>query len=136
MSIYLVAKYAMRPKQHVRTQKKGWMEDNNNFTYDESIAIARSLKKNDIQTSKIILDLSKREVFKNSWSNGKTFDELFSHFYQGYPDYINPIMNQLGYNVVEQPSNIIDTPTPEVTPEVTPQVVDTPALVSSGTISS
>lgn len=99
MSIYLIAQYSIRPQRNVKTQLAGWMSDPNNVSYDESIAIARKLKPRDHQTSKIILDFTDRKVVKNTWNDGKSFDELFSYFYQGYPNYINPILKELGYSV-------------------------------------
>jgi hypothetical protein len=99
MSIYLIAQYSIRPQRNVKTQQAGWMSNPNNVSYDESIAIARKLKPRDHQTSKIILDFTDRKVVKNTWNDGKSFDELFSYFYQGYPNYINPILKELGYSV-------------------------------------
>jgi hypothetical protein len=75
------------------------MDHTNNVSYDESIAIARRIKTRDLQMSKIILDFTERKVVKNGWGDGRTFEDLFSYFYQGYPNYINPIINELGYSV-------------------------------------
>lgn len=99
MSIYLIASYSIKPKLGVRTQHAGWMDHTNNVSYDESIAIARRIKTRDLQMSKIILDFTERKVVKNGWGDGRTFEDLFSYFYQGYPNYINPIINELGYSV-------------------------------------
>ena len=116
MSIYLIASYSMKPKSSARTQRSGWMANPGNISYDESIAIARKLKPRDHQTSKIILDFTDRRVIKNTWNDDKSFEELFSYFYQGYPNYINPILKELGYEI-ETTSN--DVPTADVTEFVT-----------------
>ena len=117
MSIYLIASYSMKPKSSARKQRSGWMANPGNISYDESIAIARKLKPRDHQTSKIILDFTDRRVIKNTWNDDKSFEELFSYFYQGYPNYINPILKELGYEI-ETTSN--DVPTADVT-EFVPQ---------------
>jgi len=117
MSIYLIASYSIRPQRTVKTQKAGWMTNPSNISYDESIAIARKLKPRDHQTSKIILDFTDRRVIKNTWNDDKSFEELFSYFYQGYPNYINPILKELGYEIETTSNNV---PTADVT-EVAPQ---------------
>ena len=99
MSIYLIAQYSIRPQRNVKTQQAGWMANPNNISYDESIAIARKIKTKDHQTAKIILDFTKRVVVKNTWNDGRSFEEMFSYFYNGYPKYIDPILAQLGYSV-------------------------------------
>jgi len=121
MSIYLIASYSMKPKSSVRTQRAGWMATPDNISYDESIAIARKIKLKDHQTSKIILDFTKRVVVKNTWNDGRSFEEMFSYFYNGYPQYINPILKELGYSVQTTDRSV---PEAEIT-EVTPQSVGT-----------
>jgi hypothetical protein len=108
-TVYLVAYYMIKPKhKRVGTQVKGWMSESDNVAYDEQIAVATKLKTNDLQTAKIILDLSNRTVYRNSWNNGKSFDDLFEHFYTGYQKYLDPVINQLGYEMVE---NVPETAT-------------------------
>lgn len=94
-SIYLVAYYFMKPRNRVRTQTKGWMEDQNNIAYDEKVAVARNLKSSDLTTAKVILDLTKKVVVRNGWNNGKDFDSLFEYYHEGYPQYTTTVMNQL-----------------------------------------
>lgn len=119
MSIYLIASYSMKPKSSVRTQRAGWMANPDNISYDESIAIARKIKLKDHQTSKIILDFTKRVVVKNTWNDGRSFEEMFSYFYNGYPQYINPILNELGYSVQTTDRSV---PEAEITEVVTQSV--------------
>ena len=112
-NVYLVAYYMIKPKHsRVATQIKGWMSESDNVAYDEQIAVVTKLKTNDLQTAKIILDLSNRTVYRNSWNNGKGFDDLFEHFYTGYQKYLDPVINQLGYEMV---SNVPKTAT-EIVP--------------------
>jgi len=121
MSIYLIATYSMKPKSGTRTQRAGWMDNPDNISYDEGIAIARKIKLKDHQTAKIILDFTKRVVVKNTWNDGRSFEEMFSYFYNGYPQYINPILNELGYSVQTTDRSV---PEAEIT-EVVPQSVGT-----------
>ena len=106
----------IKPKhKRVGTQVKGWMSESDNVAYDEQIAVATKLKTNDLQTAKIILDLSNRTVYRNSWNNGKSFDDLFEHFYTGYQKYLDPVINQLGYEMVKN--------VPEAATETTPDTI-------------
>lgn len=113
-NVYLVAYYMIKPKHNrVATQVKGWMSNSDNVAYDEQIAVSVKLKKNDLQTAKIILDLTNRTVHRNSWNNGKSFDDLFAHFYAGYQKYLDPVINQLGYEMV---SNVPEAEATEIVP--------------------
>lgn len=94
-SVFLVAYYYMKPQNRVKTQIKGWSENQNNIRYDEQVTISRKLKNRDIETSKIILDLKNKKVVKNGWGNSKTFDELFEYYLNGYPQYAATIMSEL-----------------------------------------
>lgn len=108
--IYLVAFYTMRPKYKNITQKSGWMNDPDNISYDESINIVLKLKNKDITTAKVILDLLNKTVVRNSWNSGKTFDELFEYYREGYPQYLEPMARQLGYDQVNTESKEEDGP--------------------------
>ena len=98
-SIYLIATYAAKPKHKGLGNTAGWMKDANNIAYDEQVAFSRGLKTRDIQTAKIILDLSNLKIERNTWQAEKSFSELFAYFYQAYPKYLEPIMQELGYQI-------------------------------------
>lgn len=101
-SIYLVAYYMMKPKHsRINTSIKGWMNDPNNVAYDEQIAVVTKLKNKDLNTAKVILNLSNCSVYRNNWSDNKSFNELFEHFYAGYQKYLDPVIAQLGYEMVK-----------------------------------
>lgn len=87
------------------------MSQDGNVAYDEQITVAKRLKTKDLQMAKVILDLSERTVFRNSWNNGKGFDDLFEHYYSGYQKYLDPVIDQLGYEMV---SNVADTTVTEI----------------------
>lgn len=92
--IYLVARYYAKPKEYVRTQISGWMDDPSNIRYDEEVGIVNGLKKRD-QQARIILNLSKKRVEQNNWTGERDFDRLFLYFYEGYSDYLVRAMNVL-----------------------------------------
>ena len=93
-NIYLVAQYYMKPKAHVRTHKKGWMDDPNNIRYDEKVEISRGLRNKDVN-AKIILDLTNKQIHKNGFATDRPFDEVFKYFFANYNEYIIKVMTQL-----------------------------------------
>ena len=93
-NIYLVAQYFMKPKAHVRTHIKGWMNDPNNVRYDEKVEISRGLRNKDVN-AKIILDLTNKQVHKNGFATDRPFDEIFKYFFANYNEYIIKVMGQL-----------------------------------------
>ena len=104
--IFLVAQYYKKPQPHVNTSKKGWMDNPDNVQWDEQINIAIKLKNRDLSMAKVILDLSNQTVYRNGWNNGKSFEDLFEHFYDGYQKYLDPVLAQLGYEMV--PKNQVE----------------------------
>lgn len=110
-TVYLVAYYSLRPRhRRVRTEKAGWMKNPDNVSYDESISITTKLKNRDIDTAKIILDLTNQKVYRNGWGDNKTFESLFEHFYSGYKQYLDPVMTKLGYDVIVQDDGVPAAP--------------------------
>lgn len=96
MSIYLVAYYFQKPAHsRVRTQRAGWMKQNNNVSWDEQVAITKNLRNRDLTTARIILDMSAQRVVKNGWDNSRTFDELYDYFSTNYPQYTREIMERV-----------------------------------------
>lgn len=113
---YIVAHYYARPShQRVHTQKAGWMDNKNNLRYDEQITITKKLKNRDLDSAKIILDVLKRQVVRNSIGANKDFDELFDYFVKNYPDHMRPLVsalasiNQTQATVIDHPVRTIDT---------------------------
>jgi hypothetical protein len=94
LNIYLIAKYIGIPKDPKQTAKAGYMKNPENVTYDEQVYIARGLKQKDLQ-NQVILNLTEQKIVKNIFNPGKTFEEAFTHYYEGYPEYIDDCVNQL-----------------------------------------
>jgi hypothetical protein len=94
--IYLLAFYTLKPRDANMTKVKGYMSNPENVYYDEMVNITRGLKNKISVDAKIILNLSKKSVVKNTWQTEKTWDELYAYFEEGYSKYINTVMNPTG----------------------------------------
>ena len=94
-NIYLVANYVARPRDPRRTHIPGYMKDPANIQFDEQVQVSTRLRKQDLTTAKVIMNLSNKTVDKNSFNNNKNFDELFKYFFKGYHKYITEIMAKL-----------------------------------------
>ena len=94
-NIYLVAYYHIKPKDPSKTKEKGYMTDPSNYDYDEFINITRGLKTRDELNAKVILNLTNQLVHKNSFNDNKDFPSLLAHYQEGYPNYINKIIEVL-----------------------------------------
>lgn len=115
--MYLIAYYYMRPKhQRVRTNVSGWIKDKDNVTWDEQIALSTKLKDRDISSAKVILNLTEKKVFMNSWTGDRDFDSLFDHYYKHYKKDLHPVVEQLGYftdpitEIVTEEIRVVETP--------------------------
>jgi hypothetical protein len=98
LNIYLIAKYTGMPKDPKRTNQPGYMLDPNNIHYDEQVYIARGMRQKDLQ-NQVVLNLTEEKIVKNTFNPGKTFEEVFTHFYEGYSEYIGDCVNQLNEKI-------------------------------------
>ena len=94
LNIYLLAKYTGQPKDPRQTAKPGYMKNPENVHYEEQVYLARGLRQKDLQ-NQVVLNLTEQKIVKNNFNPGKTFEEIFSHYYESYPDYIDDSVNQL-----------------------------------------
>lgn len=94
-NIYLIAQYLTKPKDPKKTHLPGYMKDPANIRYDEQVQISTRLRKQDILTAKVIMNLSDKTVDQNSFNNNKNFNELFKYFFKGYHKYITEVMTKL-----------------------------------------
>lgn len=93
-SIYLIAKYTGRPKDPTQTAKAGYMTNPENIEYDEQVYITRGLQDKQLK-NQVILNLTEAKIIKNTFNVGTTFEEVLSHYVDGYADYINDCVNKL-----------------------------------------
>lgn len=112
--IFLIAQYSMKPKPHVNTSKKGWMDNPENIRYDEQVIIARQIRNKDMN-AQVILDLSNKRIDRNTFNTDKTFDEVFEYFFTNYNKYVVEVMGQLDpeylAEVVERMQQALDVDT-------------------------
>lgn len=122
--MFLVAYYYQKPSHdRIRTQKAGWQKQPGATAYDEQVALSTRLKPRDLSMAKIILDLRKRQVVRNSINEQREYDDLFAYFVQNYPKYAKLMqsVNQATLSRKTQPVDFV----PAVSSEV--RVVETPA---------
>jgi hypothetical protein len=43
----------------------------------------------------VVLNLTEQKIVKNSFNTAATFEEIFTHFYEAYGDYIDDSVNTL-----------------------------------------
>lgn len=93
--LYLIAYYYIKPKDSSRTKESGYITNPDNFIYDESINITKGLKSRDERSAKVILNLSNQSVVRNYFNDNRDFATLLAYYQEGYPKYLNPLINQL-----------------------------------------
>ena len=93
-NIYLLATYVARPKNPRQTSRAGYITNPDNIQYDENLAIVRGFRDRYLKNH-VVLDLTEERVIKNSFTPGKTFDELFAHYHEGFGEYIEQTVNEL-----------------------------------------
>jgi hypothetical protein len=76
---------------------------------DESMAVSRRIKPNDLQTASVILDFKKLEVVKASMGGTvvpRDWDRIVSYYHQYYATTIERLFKENGYEIVkpEQPA--------------------------------
>jgi len=101
--IHLIAFYVQKPRQGVQTQIKGWMNNPDNYQYDERVEFTKGLSSKDRQYAGIILNLQTKQVVYNKFdTDQRDFDALFKYFLEAYPKYVIQVMAQLDMAYLEQ----------------------------------
>lgn len=93
-NIYLIAKYTGQPKDPKQTHKAGYMKNPENIHYEEQVYLTRGVRDQDVR-NQVILNLTEQKIVKNTFKTGATFEEAFTHYYEGYAEYIDDCVNQL-----------------------------------------
>ena len=94
LDIYLLATYVARPRNPRQTSRAGYITNPDNMQYDENLEIVRGWRDKYLKYS-VVLDLTNEKVIKNSFHNNKTFEELFTHYYEGFGEYIEQMVTDL-----------------------------------------
>ena len=82
------------PKDPRQTSKPGYITNPENIHYDEQVYISRGLRDKDLK-NQVVLNLTEEKIVKNTFNSGKNFEEVFTHFYEGYAEYIDDCINQI-----------------------------------------
>lgn len=97
--VFLVAKYAAKPRKKHATGVAGYMKNPANVQWDEQVIITLGLKNKDFLSARVVLNISKQSITRNSFQNDKTFEEFFSYFYSANPQEISRGLQQVGITV-------------------------------------
>lgn len=82
-----------------------------NGQIDEATAVAKNLKKRDIQTASVILDFKDCSVLKSSMGGvvvPRDFQKISSFYYQHYPNVIGRLFKENGYDITVEESGSTD----------------------------
>ena len=114
--LFLVAFYTKKPRSHVNTSRAGWMNDPDNYHYDERVEFSRGLKRRDTSQAGVILNLHNKSVVKNTFNPGqRDFNLLFKYFLDSYPQQAVQAMMEMDPVYLEQ--FLPKAPEPESAPE-------------------
>lgn len=105
--IYLVATYYQKPKNPKMTSIKGYMKDPANIRWDESMTVTRGVKRKDMH-AQVVLDLTTKQVERNSFDTGKSFDEVFRYFITNYHKDLVPVMAQIDPEYLAKVAGMIE----------------------------
>jgi hypothetical protein len=94
-NIYLVAQYLTKPRDPRKTYVPGYMKDPANVQYDEQVQVSTRLRKQDLVTAKVIMNLTEKKVEQNRFNANQDFNDLFKYFFKGYHKYITEVMVKL-----------------------------------------
>lgn len=100
--VYLVAKYFARPKNRKMTSVKGYMKDPDNIAWDEQVGITLGIKERDMNTAKIVLNITDQKIERNGFQTDKSFMELFEYFYNASPKELGQQLRSVGISVAEK----------------------------------
>ena len=90
------------------------MDNPENIRWDEQMLVTRGLKPKD-NNAQVVLNLSEKSIVRNTFTQGKTFDEVFIYFLNGYSQYLVPVMGQLDRAYLEAIAAELQTQLPPET---------------------
>lgn len=97
MSMYLLAKYLLRPRESHRTAQKGYWQQEGAGQLDEQLSFSRKVRNSDLQSCNVILDLSKKKIVKCVVGDlqGSDYNRVFDYFKTNYPEHIAVAMREV-----------------------------------------
>ena len=93
---HIVATYALKPRRGVPTHMKGWMNNENNLQWDETMKMTEGLRERDRMDAHVILDVDEKRIVKN-WKadEGESdYDKIYEYFEKNYSHYMNDFIKK------------------------------------------
>lgn len=90
-TLYLIAFYYKKPKQPNKSIVKGYINNKENFNYEEKVAFSKKLKNSDISNASVILDLFNQKLIQNNINPSATFSDTLSYYYSNYSDHFKKL---------------------------------------------
>lgn len=118
----LLAKYYKRPRDPKRTSEPGYINQQENFFWDESINFVLKTTDKDIRENNVVLDIFNQKLLKCSVADmvGTDYDSVFAYFYKNYQNYFDRMFEALGIQAVDAEGNAIE-PSADSTAEIVAQ---------------
>ena len=107
--MFLLAKYYKVPRDPRRTSEKGYILDQENFRWDESVNFVIKPNDKDLRENNVVLDIFGQQVIKCSVADmvGTDFDQVFSYYYKNYQSYFDRMFAAVGIRAVDQNGDAI-----------------------------
>jgi hypothetical protein len=127
MTIYLLAKYYRVPRDPRQTQQAGYINNPDNYAWDETIKFARTLRSQDQTDHNVILDIFNQRMIKCNMPDmqNKPYDQVFAYYYQNYQNYFDRMFQALGLSVQSASTESTDTVTEPVSVPAAEEAVAT-----------
>jgi hypothetical protein len=105
--MYLLAKYYKTPRDPRRTGEKGYLNNPENFQWDESVNFVLKADNRDIRDNNVVLDIFGQRLVKCSISGmeelaNPDFQSVFAYFYKNYQQYFDRMFQAVGLDVVNE----------------------------------
>lgn len=107
--MFLLAKYYKRPRDPKRTAEPGYINEKENFFWDESVNFVLKPSEKDIRENNVVMDIFNQSLVKCSVAEmvGTDFDSVFAYFYKNYQSYFDKMFEALGIQAVDANGNAI-----------------------------
>jgi hypothetical protein len=89
---FLIINSIFRPKRHVKTEKKGWAESNDNFDIFESPSVVDRVSSRHMTEATVIIDINNKRTLKNRFEAADDA-EVADHYLTKYADQVNQAMD-------------------------------------------
>jgi DNA-binding GntR family transcriptional regulator len=88
--LYLLATYVQRPMHSHLTSRKNYGKRPDAWQNDEQVAFAKRLRKSDIQTCNVIMDLANKELLKCQVGEltGSDYARVYAYFNENYAEHM------------------------------------------------